>query len=156
MRQTVTLLRWLPFFSLLGFLALLAGCGQDRPECVPAAGQVFIDGQPLSAGQIRVIPTDARAATGKIDQEGRFTLTTFEQGDGCVPGTHAVEITAVDTTGDRMVQLVPEKYGRADTSGLSITVDGPTDSLRIDLTWEGQQPASGPSESGGDADPANL
>jgi len=156
MKRSTRLSRFLPVLSLLAFLALLAGCGQDRPECVPAAGQVFIDGQPLTAGQIRVIPSGARAASAKIDQEGRFTLTTFESGDGCVPGTHAVEITALDTTGDRMVQLVPEKYGRADTSGLTVTVDGSTDSLRIDLTWEGQQPASAQTEGGGDADPANL
>ena len=156
MKQTARLVRFLPVLSALGFLALLAGCGGGRPECVPAAGQVLIDGQPLAAGQIRVIPTDARAASGKIDQEGRFTLTTFETGDGCVPGTHAVEITAVQTDADRMVQLVPEKYGRADTSGLSITVEGPTDSLRIELTWEGERPAAGQSETAGDADPANL
>jgi len=156
MKQTARLLRCLPVLPTLGFLALLPGCGEGRPTCVPAAGQVLIDGQPLVAGQIRVIPTDARAASGKIDQQGRFTLTTFEQGDGCVPGTHAVEITAVQTTADRMVQLVPQKYGRADTSGLSVTVDGPTDALVIKLTWEGERPAAGQTESAGDADPAKL
>ncbi len=63
----------------------IAGCRDGRPRRVPVSGQVLIDGQPLTVGTIRVIPTDARAATGRIDAAGRFSLMTFDKDDGCVP-----------------------------------------------------------------------
>lgn len=124
----------------LGFL-LLIGCGDGRPTRVPVAGKVLIDGQPLTKGFVRVVPANDRAATGAIDEEGRFRLTTFEQGDGCVPGTHPVEIIALESISDtETLWLVPKKYHQAATSGLTVTIDGPTDDLTIELTWNGGRP----------------
>ena len=34
---------------------LLSGCG-SRPQCVPVSGKVLIDGKPLEAGVVRVVP----------------------------------------------------------------------------------------------------
>jgi hypothetical protein len=108
---------------------------------VPIAGQVLIDGQPLTTGFVRVVPADARAATGAIDQEGRFRLTTFDGEDGCVLGTHQVEIIAKEPQGHTAVKwLTPRKYQDARTSELTITVDEPRDDWKIELTWDGEQP----------------
>jgi hypothetical protein len=134
--------------------SLLAGCGDGRPARVPVSGQVLIDGRPLTSGTIRIVPGDARPATGTIDAEGRFTLSTFEEEDGCVPGTHGVEVTAIQSDGhNRLRRLVPEKYGRASTSGLTATIDAPTDSLVIELSSAGQQPTQW-LDTAGDVDPA--
>jgi hypothetical protein len=35
---------------------------------------------------------------------------------------------------------VPKKYGDSTTAGLEIEVNEPTDSLEINLTWDGGQP----------------
>lgn len=128
------------FVCLMLSLSLiwLNGCGSGRPKLVKVSGQVFIDGQPLAAGVpgfIQVVPEGTRPATGNIDpQTGRFSLTTFEPDDGCVPGTHKVAIILRAMVGTESVSLIDEKYADPSSSGLTITVDKPTDSLRIDIS----------------------
>lgn len=132
----------------------LAGCSDGRPRRVPVSGQVLIDGQPLSAGFVRVIPSNARPATGTIDQQGRFRLTTFEKGDGCVAGTHRMEVVAFEILSPTEIRwLAPPKYRQMNTSGLSVTIDGPTDSLTVELTWAGGHPYVERSDTRGDSVP---
>jgi hypothetical protein len=115
-----------------------AGCGDSGPKIVPASGQVLIDGQPLAtglAGFIRFVPKDGRPATGAIDpQTGNFKLTTLKQDDGCIIGTHRVLIILQQTVGQESVSLVPEKYAELNATDLALTVDGPTNTLRVELT----------------------
>jgi len=142
--------------------AQLAGCGPRRPKRVPVSGQVLIDGKPLVAAakgytHIRLVPPDAHPAYGKIDSEGRFTLTTFEGEDGCVPGKHKVEVTAYEQVGPAACRwLVPKKYRDYLTSDKTVTIEGPTDSLQIDLSWDGGQPFVERFDTTGDADPAKI
>jgi len=122
-------------------LIATAGCRDSRPERVPVSGQVLIDGKPLGYGFIRLVPEDARPATGELDADGRFTLKTFEDGDGAVLGTHPVMILAAEQISARKQRWhAPKKYSDAKTSGLTATIDGPTDSLLIELSWEGGKP----------------
>jgi hypothetical protein len=122
------------------FLALvvLPGCGPGGPRLVPVSGQVLIDGQPLAAGvpgSIRVVPADSRAATGNIDpQTGRFTLFTFEPGDGCPVGTHKVAVIVRTMVGTDSVSLIPENYSDEKTSDLTVTISGPQEDLEIKLS----------------------
>lgn len=134
-------------------VALLAttGCGDGRPRRVPVAGKVLIDGKPLTQGAIRVLPGNARQASSPIGPDGSFKLTTFTPGDGCVPGTHRVEIIASEIKGSNRVWLVPVKYGDARTSGLSLTVSGPTADAFIDLKWNGETPPVEPLHATGDS-----
>lgn len=139
--------------------AALPGCGSDRPKTVPVSGEVLLDGQPLKApGTVRVVPANARPATGEIDPAtGRFTLTTFEKGDGCVPGTHPATVTARETIDNTQVRwLAPERYSQPGTSGLTINVTGPTQDLKIELKSEGAKPAVQRTDSTGDSDPSKL
>ncbi len=102
---------------------------------------MLIDGKPLGYGFIRLIPRDARAATAQLDTNGRFTLKTFEPGDGAVLGTHPVKICAAEPISARKWRWhAPKKYANAKTSGLTATITGPTDSLVIELTWDGGEP----------------
>lgn len=137
------------------------GCGESRPETFPVSGIVLLDGQPLkAAGTVRVIPKNARPATGEIDPAtGRFRLWTFDKDnlDGCVPGTHAVTVMARQTVADKQIRwLTPEKYSQPATSGLSITIDGPTDSITLRLKSEPIRPPAQDTETGGDVDPSKL
>jgi hypothetical protein len=126
--------------SLLGCLLLsLCGCGDGRPAVVPAKGRVFINGEPLTGylGFVRVEPVGTRAATGEISQaDGSFTLTSFENGDGCVPGTHPVAVIVNTTVGEELVSLIPEHYSDSSTSGLEVTVSADAGELRIELEGE--------------------
>jgi hypothetical protein len=82
--------------AMLGVMlfVLLPGCSDGRPRRVPVSGQVLVDGKPLAFGFVRLIPHKGRPASGQVDKEGRFRLTTYTSNDGCTLGTHAVEITS--------------------------------------------------------------
>ncbi len=126
---------------LLLLAAGLAGCDDGRPDRVPVAGKVLIDGKPLTLGYIRFVPPDARASGGEIGADGRFTLTCYDGQDGAVLGSHRIEVTAGENLGENAKRwLAPKKYADATTSGLSQEVTGPTDSLVINLTWDGKAP----------------
>jgi hypothetical protein len=134
----------------------LVGC-DSGPKCVPVSGQVLIDGEPVTAGTIQVVPAEGRPAQGPIDEQGRFTLTTYDENDGCVLGTHRVAVTATETLPDgRMRELVPRKYADFSRSGLTVTIDGPTRDKKIELSWEGQQPATMGGAAEGDIDPSAM
>lgn len=122
-------------------LSMLSGCTDDLPERVPVSGTVFIDGKPLTRGSIMVIPAGERPAGGSIGADGRFTLTSRKPNDGVTLGTHPVTIQSTEHLSEReTLWLVPKKYGNASRSGLSVTIDGPIDDLKIELTWEGKKP----------------
>ncbi|MBN2296235.1 MAG: hypothetical protein JXM70_27645 [Pirellulales bacterium] len=119
----------------------LLACGDGRPKRVPVSGIVTIDGKPLTCGFITLKPKDARPSTGNIGKDGRFTLTCFEKGDGAVEGTHAVAVNAFEQLNSNTLRWhAPKKYSNPNTSGKTVTIDGPTDSLTIELSWEGGRP----------------
>jgi hypothetical protein len=132
--------------AVLG-LAAAAGCGGDkpkwqRPKPVHAGGVVRLNGQPLESALVTFTnPTLGVSASGRSDAEGKFTLTTFEQGDGAVPGKYKVSVSKViappglvDKTAAPVMRragappapqprwLIPKRYGNAETSGLTAEV----------------------------------
>ncbi|PQO46120.1 hypothetical protein [Blastopirellula marina] len=143
---------WPAGLLLLG--SLLIGCGGDE-KLVPASGQVLFNGEPLTFegdGFIQVIPQNDRAATGAIDpSDGTFTLTTYQHGDGVARGEHSVTVK-VTTLGPRgrSVSLLPDMYTQTATSGLTVTIDEPTDTLRIELTGKLRKLPRGKASRAGD------
>lgn len=130
---------WL-LLSLAGIVAAV-GCGSGRPDRIAVSGQVLIDGQPLSQGLIQFVPEGARPSGGKLDAEGRFKLTCYDGGDGVVPGTHRVMISAKEILSESKVRWhAPPKYADFRESGLVFTLTEPTDDLKIELTWDGGKP----------------
>jgi len=127
---------------LAGLLIVtMIGCSDGRPQRVPVSGQVLIDGVPLTYGYVRLIPEDARPAWAQIGSDGCFTLKTFEDGDGAVLGTHPMTIMAGEQLSETKIRWhAPKKYADPATSGLTATIDGPTDSLVIELSWDGGKP----------------
>ena len=62
-------------------------------------------------------------------------LSTYEENDGCLLGTHPVEVLSFDNSNQRRsVSLIPVKSTQRTTSGLSVTIEGPTDGLLLDLS----------------------
>jgi hypothetical protein len=115
---------------------VIAGCSDGRPQRVPVSGQVFINGQPLRSGGIRFTPEGGRPSSGTIDADGRFTLTTYDPSDGCTLGKHRVSVVSVDQLSSTTRRWnAPKAYASPDSSGLTETIDGPVDSVKIELTW---------------------
>jgi hypothetical protein len=119
-------------------LMLLVGCGDGRPTRVPVSGRVLIDNQPLTFGTIQFLPAGARASQGKIDKEGRFTLTCFGKEDGAVIGRHSVAVLAGEPiSSTKILWHAPKKYKDPQSSGLTQEVTGPNAEVTINLTWAG-------------------
>jgi hypothetical protein len=116
------------------------GCSDGRPTRVPVSGKVLIDGKPLTVGSIRFVPEGARPSAGRLDREGHFTLTCFDGEDGAVLGTHRVQISASEIVGEEKVTWhAPRKYADFRSSGITVDVSEPTDSVVIELSWAGEQ-----------------
>lgn len=126
---------------LNALVALFLGCGDGRPNRVPVSGQVIIDGQPLKCGVVTFVPANSRASVGKLDDDGRFTLGCFERTDGAVVGSHRVQVSANQLIGETRTRWhAPKKYADYKTSGLEREVSEGTDSMLIELSWEGGKP----------------
>jgi hypothetical protein len=128
-------------------LALLSGCAKQdtRPARVPASGTLLRMGQPVAKATVIFEPVGSTpAAAGQTDAAGRFQLTTFDPGDGAVPGAYKVAVRKIELIrGERPAQaaddqagpppdekwLLPVKYGYTSTSGLTaeVAADGTND-----------------------------
>jgi hypothetical protein len=137
----MNLFRFTTSLSLAVLCAISIGCGDGRMSRVPVSGKVLIDGKPLTKGSIRFISPNSRASGGVLDSEGRFVLSCYENGDGAVLGTHQIEVTANErVTPTKMRWFAPKKYGNMNLSGLQQEITGPTDSVVVNLSWEGGKP----------------
>jgi hypothetical protein len=76
-----------------GVVLLSAGCGGGKGT-VPVKGTVKLDGKPLARATVLFVAQTpgGRDATGSTDANGVFRLTTFEPGDGALPGNYKVVI----------------------------------------------------------------
>ena len=118
-------------------LASQVGCDQG-PEIVPVAGKVTIDGQPLEQGAITVYQTGFRPATAKIESDGSFVFKTLSDRDGCLLGEHPVAVMSNQILSATQTRFfIPQRYANVATSNTTIKIDGATDQLAINLTWEG-------------------
>ncbi len=109
----------------------VSGCGGDDPEAalvMKAGGTVNYKGQPLEQGTIQFIPDKGRPAAGTI-ANGKFTLTTYKEGDGAIPGKHGISIVSTKVAAAKKkggepetTSLIPAKLASAGTSGLIIEI----------------------------------
>jgi hypothetical protein len=126
---------------LLAAAIFMAGCGgsSGRPKAIPVSGVLTFNGKPVSGARVRFIPIveGGRTAIGDTDDSGKFTLATFEPGDGIIPGEYDADVTTnmappenPVVTGDIAAKIaaerpadgsVPAKYADAKTSGLHYT-----------------------------------
>ncbi len=87
--------------------ATFPGCGGSAPTLVPAEGVLLIDGEPAADISVQFLPDEIEGeprptSYAVTDSEGRFTLKTYEQGEGAVLGGHNVIL--VDTLEERPEQ----------------------------------------------------
>src|SRR5262249_44695820 len=83
---------------LPAFAVLIAGCGKDPAStCSPVSGEVQYDGKPAAGVHVFFMPSKGASVAGSptnphaiTGPDGRFTLTTFAEGDGAPPGSYRV------------------------------------------------------------------
>jgi len=135
----------------------LSGCGPDDGlgKRFKVSGKVTYNGQPLKSGTVDFFPEDpntARPATGEIQEDGSYRLTTQTPGDGAMGGKYKVAISAYEVdkaqtssppqggSADQVAvaraqkkSLIPIKYSGTDASGLAATVGPGSTTHNFDL-----------------------
>ncbi|MFH1918977.1 MAG: carboxypeptidase-like regulatory domain-containing protein [Planctomycetota bacterium] len=125
----------------------VVGCGKPgTAPTVKVSGTVTYNGEPVQGASVAFIPENGRPASGTTDASGKFTLSTFESGDGAVLGKHTVTIaeTSEAPSGegevdysipDESAARFPAKYADPSTSDFTATVEkgGETD-FTFDMT----------------------
>jgi hypothetical protein len=113
----------------LSVLAATPGCGGSGEEgTVPAAGIVKFKGKPLEKGTIQFVPATGRSAHGNVE-DGKFTLTTYNEGDGAIPGKHQVGIVATKEVAAKKkgaepesVLILPKNFASPGTSNIEVDI----------------------------------
>jgi hypothetical protein len=139
------------------FAPATCGCSakpyQDqRPKVVPVHGVVRFNGKPLDGARVTFSNTAAGiSAYGVTDAEGKFTLTTFEPGDGAAPGHYQITVSKAVETGRPTAKtappvfrsggaphprsLIPQKYGNLATSKLAADIaEAGNDEIVVELS----------------------
>ena len=100
-----------PYYRLIvtaAVLGMAGGCGGSSHGTVNASGKVTFDGgPPPAAGQVYFAPVNApegknRPGSGQFDTSGEFTATSWDPGDGLLPGTYKARVQCwkVEPTAD--------------------------------------------------------
>ena len=123
--------------AIAGAALLIVGCGGDRLPTAPVTGTVYLDDKPLSDALLTFMPERGQAANGTTTTDGTFTLTTYKEGDGAIPGRHLVVVNKYQNPPAKKAagkagllglpappgkSLIPESYGDTATSGLQYEV----------------------------------
>ena len=130
---------------ILGAAVLaLAGCGSNQLKTAVVRGTVTYKGKPVPNGTISFVPTSGPSATGEIQPDGSYVLTTYRKGDGAVLGPHTVVIVAMQDMSDRLPEarqplppaIIPLKYTSLATSDLKADVENKENTINFDLQGE--------------------
>ncbi|MDZ7619607.1 MAG: hypothetical protein U1E05_21620 [Patescibacteria group bacterium] len=118
-------------------MAATVGCGAR--DVAHVKGSVSYQQQPLGHGRVVFHPEAGRPAFGEIGPDGTFTLTTRDPRDGALVGNHRVTVHCdqasdpTDAFSDRD-SLVPARYQKPETSGLTAQVEPGTNTFHFELS----------------------
>ena len=103
--------------AMAGLVLSVSGCGgSNRPSTQPVSGVVTMDGKPVPGATVVFHPVDTAvgvSALGTADGGGRYTLTTYDTGDGAVAAAYKVTVSHVagdDVSDDVDLDEVGDAY----------------------------------------------
>ena len=100
---------------------LCIGCSRSNlPETFPVSGTVLRGGEPLPGVNVTFTPEEGRPATGRTDEQGRFTITDVP------PGTYQLVVwhPYIRTRIEQTVTIEPKGTAEA-----NVAVPAPTGRL---------------------------
>src|SRR5262249_12645337 len=113
---------------LIALAAGLTGCsgsGSAVPTYEVKGKVLLANGRGLSTGRVTFLAVDGLLpqASGEIQPDGGFALTTRNPGDGAAPGNYKVRIEPAEGKNPKKARPnFPVKYVDEDSSGLAVTV----------------------------------
>jgi len=156
--------KWRPLVIAWGVAVtvVILGCGDDSglAQRYKVSGTVKYKGAPVKKGTIAFEPVkpplpEGRHASGFIEN-GSYTLTTANEGDGALPGEYNVVISSSNLDVAPLAQKqggvlhqgdaehvkaikgatspIPMKYARSESSGLKAKVETRATTINFDLT----------------------
>ena len=104
---------------VLGCLGIcILGCGPSRPTTIPVRGTVTFNGGPPPAEGMITFPCiepapgfDRRPGRARFDTSGKYSATSFVDGDGLVPGTYRVRVECWKVAPSMEAQASPDSQG---------------------------------------------
>jgi hypothetical protein len=141
----------LPLVGAISLSFALTGCGSGviRPPLGKVSGKVTYNGNPVTSGSVIFTPvkgdSGGHIATGQIQSDGSYSLTTFDTGDGALLGQHVVTVEArekmtsppmdkqgrINYTPPKLT--VPAKFGDPKQTPFKYTVDATGNTINLEL-----------------------
>lgn len=122
-----------PCSLLLAAAATLvcAGCGEDwQAETYPAGGRITVNGEPPGGAVVELRSTgeqpDVRNSRpwGVVQEDGTYTLSTYEQGDGAPAGSYKVVVRwPPDVTQPSLADRLSGAYANSERSQWTVTIE---------------------------------
>jgi hypothetical protein len=111
---------------------LCSACGSGHKPVYPVNGEVRVNGQAPVHAQVGFFPVndatpDAVHPIGQVDEQGRFTLTSYAKGDGAPEGEYRVTVSWYLASGRPnddapALNYLPATYSRPDSTPLHAVV----------------------------------
>lgn len=111
---------------LLIVILCLMGCGSGgRLPTSPVSGTVSVGDKPIAGADVTFHPADdkqkIRPAFGKTNDAGEFELSTYDDGDGAVPGEYKISIVKQSLRpGIDVKTLTPSGQGTGGSAGMDM------------------------------------
>jgi len=115
----------------------------NRRPTHPVRGKVHFEGSPTPGAMVTfylISPADKklqRVADGLVESDGTVTLSSNVPNDGAPAGDHAVTVIwrkpLYDAEGKPGPNLLPDRYGKPETSGLRAVVKPGSNEFMLDL-----------------------
>lgn len=136
--------RWVRGALVLFLLTVSIPACDSKPKryaCHKVSGQVLYNGQPLAGATITFFPLDEKLTRARplaeTDSQGNFELSTYLAKDGAPAGDYRVGVMLTEMTSpdpgenrDNFKPLIPVKYQKPETSGLTATVAEGTNQIQ--------------------------
>jgi hypothetical protein len=119
--------------AVLALAILVSACGGGRKPVFPVHGVVHDANQKPAVGALLLFnpvtpdPKDPARPVGRVGEDGKFTLTTYKEGDGAPVGEYVITITwetpkktPFDTEGK---DQLGGRYANPERSKLRFTVE---------------------------------
>ncbi|WP_166831217.1 hypothetical protein [Thalassoroseus pseudoceratinae] len=116
---------------------MCAGCGEDwQADTYPAEGTITINGEPPVGALVQLHPTgeatDKRESLpwGLVQDDGTYTLSTYEMGDGAPIGEYAITIRwSPNVNTPSLVDRLNNAYNNPEQSEWKVTIDADENEL---------------------------